>query len=610
MKLRLSHQGLMLVSGVLLFELVLVAIFAGLLGRSDQALESSYLDASVISHIDKTRDLLVDMELSASQPDGQAQFQADQNALNYEFNAMHLLLRDDRLMQDELEKLKTRVHEHVALLHPDRVNRQFSYKEFQQFQGSLLTFLDKLVAHYKRPTEFIMDRAAIQRRMTEGNVLVVILINAVVAVGTVLYFVQGIVNRLSVVADNSVRFGRGEELNPPLSGADEIATLDQILHITLKERSLIEKLLKESEARTRSLIENMPVGVVTIEESGTIESINPRTEKIFGYSFDELFGDHLTALFNLPPEMTREQFTLMIQQKVLGKTATFESRRKSGEVFPIEMELTEFDSIDGKRYLAIIQDITERAKAEQFKQELIAMVSHDLRSPLTSVQGVITLLGRGMYGQLNDTGDKRVRSAEQSISRLIHLIDDMLDLERMEAGRLQFNCETVALSSIIDRSIELVYDFAQQSQIHFDVPAHAHNLYVDEDRMIQVLVNLLANAIKFSPKGSTITISAQSVEPDQVEVCVSDKGPGIAPEYLEFIFDRFAQVEGGSPTHKGTGLGLAICRAIIEGHEGSIGVHSQVGQGASFWVRLPSSSTPRSDVVNLATERKTGPLAV
>jgi PAS domain S-box-containing protein len=599
----------MLVSGVLLFELVLVAIFAGLLGRSEQDLEDSYQTVSVISHIDKVKSLLVDMELTATQPQSGRSFDSEMQQLTYEFKALRLLLREDPFMVNAVDGFETQttiLSKHLKTSNP---GGGFDHRQFEDFRGSLLASLDRMLLRYKRPTEFIMDRATIQRRMTESNVLVVILVNAVLAVGTVLYFMQGIVNRLSVVADNSVRFGRGEDLNPPLEGADEIASLDQILHETIRQRTLIETLLKESEAHTRSLIENMPVGVVAIDEYGIIESINPRTEKIFGYTFDELLGDHLMALFMMPADVSRNQFTTMIQQKVLGKTANFESRRKNGEVFPIEMSLTEFDSMDGRRYLAIIQDITERAKAEQFKQELIAMVSHDLRSPLTSVQGVVTLLARGMYGQLTEIGEKRVRAADQSISRLIHLVDDMLDLERMEAGKLQFNQQSVPISSVIDRSIELVYDFAQQSQLKFEFVSNDIDVYVDEDRIVQVIVNLLSNAIKFSPAGKTITICTEVVENDQIEVRVSDEGPGIATEYLDTIFDRFNQIEGVPTQHKGTGLGLAICKAIVEGHDGTIGAASEPGNGSTFWFRVPAKA-PGGLITLAANESKQGTVAV
>jgi PAS domain S-box-containing protein len=600
----------MLVSGVLLFELVLVAIFAGLLGRSDQALDENHLALSVISHIDRVRSFLTDLEVSAQQPDAGGQCQRDLDGLKYEFDALALFFRDDPDAVRQLNGLHNDIIWHAGRLRA--TSNQPAAFDYQQFERSREIFgsrLDGIVARYRRPTtEFVVDRATISRRLTQSNILIVILINAVVAVGTTLYFMQGIVNRLGVVADNSVRFGRGEELNPPLEGTDEIAALDRILHETIRQRTLVESLLKESEARTRSLIENMPVGVVTIEPSGVIESINPRTEQIFGYSFDELMGDHIVALFSLPPDAESNQFMEMLYQKVLGRVAKFESRRKNGEIFPIEMTLNEFDSIDGKRYLAIIQDITEREKAERFKQELIAMVSHDLRSPLTSVQGVMTLLGRGMYGQLNDTGEKRVKAAEQSLIRLVRLVDDILDLERMEAGRLQFNPEPVALSSLVDRSIELVYDFAAQSQISFDTFTGDQEIFVDEDRVVQVLVNLLSNAIKFSPANSQIAVSAETYG-DEVEIRVTDQGPGIAEEHRDTIFDRFHQVDGVSSEHKGTGLGLAICKAIVEGHGGTMGVRSQVGKGSTFWFRVPKRPDATAITVQ-AGERKAGQLAI
>jgi PAS domain S-box-containing protein len=604
MKLRLSHQGLMFVSGVLLFELVLVAIFAGLLGRSDQALEASFADISILGHIDKLKSVLTDMELSAVSPTGHAALQNDLQSLDYEFRALQLLSKDDPWMADNLDILRSQCQAESERLQKAATAESAAqaYESYSQFRGSFIKSIDRLLGHYRRPAEFFMDKATIARRITEGNLLAIILVNAVLAVGTTLFFMQGIVNRLSVVADNSVRFGRGQMLNQPLDGSDEIAALDRVLHETIRQRKLMESLLKESESRTRSLIENMPVGVVTTDDEGIIESTNPRIEQMFGYNFDELTGDHASALFSLPADFDKQNFVEQTFKKSLGKVTKLQSRRKDGDIFPVELTVNEFESVDGKRFLAMVQDITEREEAERFKQELIAMVSHDLRSPLTSVQGVVTLLGRGMYGQLNETGEQRVRTAEKSISRLLHLIDDLLDLERMQAGKLNLNQEMVHLSPVFDRSIELVYDFAQQSQLSFSVTETNLSVYADEDRLVQVVVNLLSNAIKFSPRNSTIKISAETVPNGQVVVYVSDSGPGIDSMLLDAVFDRFRQVNEHHSQHKGTGLGLAICKAIIEGHGGSIGVDSELGKGSTFWFKLPSklpaSETPTSDTVS------------
>jgi PAS domain S-box-containing protein len=584
----------MLVSGVLLFELLLVAIFAGLLGRSDQELDRRYVAVSVISHVDNLRKLVTEAEINYNQPSSGNNFKTAAASMIYEIGALRLFLKGD---DESLAKLNaaeivvTRELDRLQKLHSiveSGGRADFDYQQFERSLKQVSTKLDQVAMPYRRPLEFVTDRDTISRRLAESNIIFIVLVNAIVAVATTMFFMQGIVNRLSVVAENSQRFGRGEDLHPPMEGTDEIAALDRIIHDTIKERIFVERLLRESEARTRSLIENMPVGVVTIDQDGVIESINPETEKIFGFSFAEIVGDHLTALFNTPEQQDRGEFVDMLLQRSLGKTLKFESRRKGGETFPVEMTLSEYESVDGPRFLAIMQDITEREKAEQFKQELLAMVSHDLRSPLTSVQGVMTLLGRGMYGQLTETGEKRVKVAEQSLVRLVHLVDDILDLERMEAGKLQFNLELVPLSSIIDRSIESVYDFAQQSQIRLDAVPTEISIQADEDRLTQVIVNLLSNAIKFSPRNSVITVEAKS-ESDYIEVRVNDSGPGIPIEHQEGIFQRFHQVDSGATSHKGTGLGLAICKAIIEGHEGTIGVRSEVGRGSSFWFRIPKN---------------------
>jgi PAS domain S-box-containing protein len=593
MKLRLSHKGLLLVSMVLLFELLLTAVFAGLLDRSEKELEHGSLATSVVTHIDKVRKLFLSAELSVATQKTTRNITYSESAemLPYEFHALRLFLKDDEENLKELQGAQQVVDTELNRLEAQEKLGQppFSDVYFKQSSEDLAKRLELIAKDYRRSQEFIPDAETQSRRVIENSVLVVVMLNAMVAVATTIFFMQSIVGRLGILTENSLRFSRGEQLHPTIEGSDEIALLDQTLHEVIGERTLAENMLKENEARTRSLIENMPVGVVTIDEKGIIESINPKIEQIFGYEFAEIVGDHLMALFSLPPETNEKAFTAAVYQQALGSSAEFESRRKSGEIFPIEMSLTEYQSIDGTRYLATLQDITDRHRTEQLKQELLAMVSHDLRSPLTSVQGVMTLLTKGMYGKLNETGESRVKVAEQSLSRLINLVDDILDLEKMEAGKLQFNQDIVPVSSIVDRSIESVYDFAAQQNLSFDVRTANTDIFVDEDRMVQVLVNLLSNAIKYSPAGSAIRVEVTD-NIDDVEVCVIDTGPGISFEHQETIFQRFHQVESSNGAAKGTGLGLAISKAIVDGHGGAIGVRSEKGKGSTFWLRLPKPS--------------------
>jgi signal transduction histidine kinase len=236
----------------------------------------------------------------------------------------------------------------------------------------------------------------------------------------------------------------------------------------------------------------------------------------------------------------------------------------------------------------VFKDMAQALKeTERMKQELVAMVSHDLRTPLTSIQGFLTLLSTGMYGELTQPGSENLSIAESNITRLISLINDLLDIEKMQSGKLEMELREVPLQDVFDRSYGSVIGFAEQQKVKLAMEPCDLLVYADGDRLVQVLVNLMSNAIKFSPKDAEVRVRAEERD-DSVEIRVVDHGRGVPAAYREAIFERFQQVQKSDAKVKGgSGLGLAICKAIIEGHHGFIGVESEEGKGSTFWFRVP-----------------------
>jgi signal transduction histidine kinase len=224
-------------------------------------------------------------------------------------------------------------------------------------------------------------------------------------------------------------------------------------------------------------------------------------------------------------------------------------------------------------------------------REIITMVSHDLRTPLTSIHGMLSLLSVGACGQLPPKALEAIQVAERGSTRLIALINDLLDIEMLESGQMNMDLKNGSTSALIKRSVEAVAGFASLHNIEIKVPEpepkNDYQLYADEDRLVQVLVNLLSNAVKFAPNGSSITISVVN-KGRAVEFRVSDQGPGIPSAHQGSLFQRFRKLEDiTSNKLAGSGLGLAICKAIIEAHHGHIGIESNAGDGSTFWFRLP-----------------------
>lgn len=224
---------------------------------------------------------------------------------------------------------------------------------------------------------------------------------------------------------------------------------------------------------------------------------------------------------------------------------------------------------------------------ETFKRQLISIVSHELRTPLLSISGSLELIGSGALGELSQKGKSRLLMAQEEAGRLIRLINDLLDIEKMEAGKFILDETKFKVAELVAASAAAVSPLADAKQINLETCAGDLELYADRDRLQQVLINLLSNAIKFSPQGGTIKIAVDA-SPLQTEFQVIDQGRGIPEELRLEIFERFVQVEKADAVERGgSGLGLAIARAIVEQHGGTIGVDSKLGEGSKFWFRLP-----------------------
>lgn len=224
------------------------------------------------------------------------------------------------------------------------------------------------------------------------------------------------------------------------------------------------------------------------------------------------------------------------------------------------------------------------------KAQFVQMVSHDLRTPLTSVQSYLDLLGRGVYGNLSDAGMQKLALLNKSVDRLVNMIRDLLDIERWEAGHLKIAIGDTTLQSLVEQSLEAVNSHREAKKVTINTPSEDMQLRGDSERLVQVVINLLHNAIKFSPEKGTIDLIAKK-ENGFVEIDIKDEGPGIPADLQKSIFERFKQVsETDATVKKGTGLGLAISKAIVEAHGGTIGVTSEEGKGSTFWFKLPASS--------------------
>lgn len=235
----------------------------------------------------------------------------------------------------------------------------------------------------------------------------------------------------------------------------------------------------------------------------------------------------------------------------------------------------------------IFQDITDRYQAERAKRDFLSTVSHELRTPLTSIGGSLRLLEAGVVGELPDTALEMVSIASRNVDRLVRLINDILDLDKLESDLQELSPQATDLGQLVREATDDVRGLAAEVGISLHVTGGAPSANVDPDRITQVLTNLITNAVKFAPEGSNIRVGIEPADNDRVRIFVTDEGPGIPESDRSAVFERFHQLDGSDARQVGgTGLGLAICKAIVEQHRGTIGVDSTVGEGSTFWFEL------------------------
>jgi signal transduction histidine kinase len=247
-------------------------------------------------------------------------------------------------------------------------------------------------------------------------------------------------------------------------------------------------------------------------------------------------------------------------------------------------------SFDGQPAVQIlIRDVGERKAVERMKDELLSVVSHELRTPLTSIRGALGLLAGGVLGPLPGKGQRMVEIAVNNADRLIRLLNDMLDLERMRAGRTLLDLRSCDVAELVEQAAAEMRGLADRAGVRLVVRPSRGGVRADPDRIVQVLGNLLSNAIKFSPPEAEVELSAVE-RGASVLFSVHDQGRGIPADKLERIFQPFLQVDASDARAKGgSGLGLAICRSIAEQHGGRVWAESKVGQGSTFHLELPAA---------------------
>lgn len=370
-------------------------------------------------------------------------------------------------------------------------------------------------------------------------------------------------------------------------------SIEQEVRLRTSELRQSEQDLRDSEATIRTIFETAADSIITISENGLIERTNRTCEIMFGYQFHQLFGKHISFLIKSfsDQQLNQESWPKLREMAVKAKPALrlegLGAGSRKGE-FPIEIALSHVDMKGRKLMTAIIRDITERKEAERRVSEFYSIVSHELRTPLTSIRGSLGLIEGGLAGELSIETSELVGIARESCDRLIRLINDILDLKKLEMGKFVFHKLELKSSDLLKSALASTQGMADERAVRLELGwTTEQTVLADPDRIQQVLVNLLSNAIKYAPKNSAVELSA-TAQAGAVKFSVRDSGKGISSDKQHMLFKKFQQIDSSDKRQQeGTGLGLAICKAIIDQHGGEIGVDSKEGEGAKFWFTLP-----------------------
>ena len=353
--------------------------------------------------------------------------------------------------------------------------------------------------------------------------------------------------------------------------------------------------VRDNENRINTIIETAQGAFIGVNFEGRITDWNTQAEKMLGWRREDIVGQPLDTLV---PERFKASISKAMQAFASTGAANFINTHlerlvltNHGRELPVEIRIGLINTPKLKFFSAFLHDISERKQVERMKNEFISTASHELRTPLTAIYGALSLVNSGLVGELSPDAKELIGISYRSAERLVRLVNDILDVEKIESRSMTYERVVQRVLPLLEQSIRATQAYADPYQVRFELVCESGQdaqASVDADRVIQVVVNLLSNAAKFSPAGGAEVTVRLKRRPGFVRVSVTDSGCGIPESFHSRIFHRFAQADASDQRQKGgTGLGLSICKSIIEAHEGQIDFVSEAGKGCEFYFDLP-----------------------
>lgn len=610
----LAQRGMLLFIASVLIQLFLIASFLFQTANDKDAISageqrdlSNDLRGVVQSEIATI--LAVDQSLSSNMSSSRIQANLERSRFWTSRLSKH---HAASLSQDLIEKLNKKTADLVATCYetlsiPWNQTDQKANSANQQLAEKLKSKLEQTERELEK---LLFDLVATQRAQPSANsknqdhhfwmvaAIIGSLLNITVLITMSIFLSKSITRRVTHVNEKCLAFMQSRRITKSSSAhlpvKDEIGKLEE----TVEEMFYA---ITDTIRKQQALFENVHDVLCSIDDKNfCFTAVNQSATNIFGFTTRQLIKSPVGALFSDPDKSALGNLKNIVKQRAqpplhmaVVNGAPFEAEIRKGDG-------TNASTLWSVKYvpaesslLCVVHDITERKAAENLRKEVVQMVNHDLRSPLAAIHIIYTLLQD--YGNLNELGTKNLMMAIANTDRMRRLINDLLDIGKLDAGMLQLELADTSMKRVIEQSLQSVQTLARMKEIVLvNKSSSDFMLLADAHRLEQILINLLSNAIKFSPRGESIEVSAIQTN-GSVEVSVRDFGRGVPAHMTRTIFDRFSQVYASDASQKGgSGLGLAICKALVQLHQGEIGVESTEGAGSRFYFRIPLASGERT----------------
>lgn len=605
MALKFAHKVLILVTVPVLFEVGLVTYVTGLFDQIEKSRIKAvrarelteHLNAIVTLHVQRVTTLIA-RKFKANSSEGPEETNL-KNKIRGKIEVLRLVSTSDTKLQKKwirLTELESEIDKifdtaFAAYKAGDDVKASMLWAGAHSKIKELISTSNELSADQQNEQNISQAEYVAFDTQLRNTLKLSLLLSAAMAFGMAIFFNQSTTNRLNKLVHNTSLLAVGEAPDTAIGGTDELAQIDAIQH-------QMHEQLTQMRQKERAVLDNAAEAICSLNADLKLTEHNSAAANLWNLESSNMLGARLEDLIC---ENDIDRVISKLEQAETEESAVrFEAKIKTGDTGEqgaaggqklLDTAWSATWSQANAELYCVITDVSARKQIDQLKQDFVAMLSHDLRTPLNSVQASLEIVNSKHY-QLPDEVRQYINKAEHNLKLSLALINQLLELEKMESGIITLALDAVNSQTIYNKAYESIAALADSKKVKLAYTGTNVEFVGDLDRLVQVQINLLANALNYSDPGTKITVRGElRQEPNGtsfVRISVTDQGVGIAQDKLGQIFDRFRQASPTDTRAKaGSGLGLAICKAIVEAHNGIIGVTSSVGIGSTFWYQIP-----------------------